>query len=76
MSKTQIQQSLDILVDELVANDELRQQFFQHPYATMRDAAEWGIPLTDREVEGLCVGQAPIWILVMDALNKRFPLAA
>lgn len=76
MSTMQMEQSLEILIDELVANDELRQEFFRNPYATLRAAGEWGVPLTDREVDALCTGRYPIWERVIDALNDRLPLAA
>lgn len=76
MNAMQLEQSLEILVDELVVNDELRHEFFRNPYATLREASEWGVPLTDREVEALCSGRYPIWERVADALNDRLALAA
>ncbi len=76
MSAQMLEQSVEILVDELMNDDELRQAFFRNPYRTLKSGAEWGLALTDNEVEALCTSRVPVWERVADAMNARLPLAA
>lgn len=76
MSTMNLEQSLEILIDELVGNDDLRHEFFRNPYATLRQADDWGLPLTDNEVQALCKSRLIIWERVAEALGIRLALAA
>ncbi|MEZ5292922.1 MAG: hypothetical protein R2745_17710 [Vicinamibacterales bacterium] len=71
-----LDQTLDILIDELQADDELRAAFFRHPDRLLRQADEWGLPLTDTEVNALQTPRVPVWERVADALNARARQAA
>jgi hypothetical protein len=76
MGTQMLEQSVEILVDELMHDDELRQAFFRHPHRTLKSGAEWGLALTDNEVEALCASRVPVWERVADAFKARLPLAA
>ena len=77
MSTTQtLEQSLEILIDELVGDDELREAFLRNPDRTLRLASEWGVPLCDSELRALRTPRYPVWDRVTEALEQRLGLAA
>ncbi|MGE0815335.1 MAG: hypothetical protein AB7O28_13565 [Vicinamibacterales bacterium] len=71
-----LDQTLDILIDELQADDELRAAFFRNPHRMLRQADEWGLPLTHSEIMALQTPRVPVWEHVADALNARARQAA
>lgn len=71
MTTQLLEQSLEILVDELVTDDELRDAFLRNPLTTLRSASEWGMPLTDSELQVLCAGRFPVWERVAEELGAR-----
>ena len=71
-----LEQSLNILIEELAANDDLRDAFYRNPDRTLRQAGDWGMPLTESEVRALRSHPFPVWERVADALADRLDLAA
>ena len=76
MSAATIQQSLEIFIDELVMDEELRQSFFRNPRKTLRLAADWGLPLSDSEICALLATNRSFWDQVVEALDVRLQQAA
>lgn len=72
----ELEQTLDILINELEADDELRAAFFRNPYRTLRQANDWGLALTASELQALSSPRFPVWDRVADALESRLPQAA
>lgn len=72
----QLEQSLEILIEELAANDDMRDAFYRNPDRTLRQASDWGMPLTESEVLALRTHRFPVWERVADALAERLALAA
>ena len=73
---TKLEQSLEILIDELMGDEELRLAFLRSPYRTLQAGAEWGMPLTDNERQALCASRYPVLELVTEAIRDRQGLAA
>lgn len=71
-----MEQSLEILIDELMSDDELRLAFLRSPYRTLQAGSEWAMPLTDNERRALCRSRYPVWERVTDALRSRDRLMA
>lgn len=71
-----LEPSLDILIDELLNDDELRLSFMSNPYAMLETAGDWGIPLTDTELRALRANAPMIWERVADELSRSFGRAA
>ena len=71
-----VDRSLEIFIDELVADEEFRQFFFRSPLTTLRHAREWGLPLSDSEIGSLIASGAYVWDRVADALNSQLIDAA
>lgn len=76
MGARMLEQSVSILVDELMGDDELRVAFLRNPYGTLKRGADWGMALTDSELEVLCQGRFPVWERVAEALGSRLAMAA
>jgi len=62
---------LEILIDELVEDDELRRSFLRDPEATLATASEWGLPLTESELAGLRGGSISLWERIADEIEVR-----
>ena len=66
--------SLEILIAELTTDEELRDSFLRNPGRTLLLASDWGLPLSDSELQSL---RAPrVWNKVAEALEARFLEAA
>ncbi len=76
MTDSNRQQSLDILMDELVSDEELRESFFRSPAKTLRMAGDWGLPLSDNEMRWLMSTDSSIWESVLEELDERLQEAA
>jgi hypothetical protein len=70
------QQSLDILMDELLIDEELRASFFRSPAKTLRLAGDWGLPISDSEMQWLMSTDSSIWESVLEELDARLQEAA
>jgi len=62
---------LEILIDELVEDDELRRSFLRDPEETLATASEWGLPLTESELAGLRGGSISLWERIADEIEVR-----
>ena len=71
-----LDQSLEILVDELMTDDELRDAFLRNPDRTLRFANDWGMPLSDSELRLLRAPSFSLWDRVIDELEARLGAAA
>jgi hypothetical protein len=68
--------SLDILIDELMMDDELLRSFLRDPERTLRRASDWGLPLSDSELQALQAPAFRLWDRVTEELESRFAAAA
>lgn len=68
--------SFEILVAELMNDEELRDAFLRNPRRTLDLASEWGLPLSESEVQSLRAPAYRLWDKVADALELRFLAAA
>jgi hypothetical protein len=66
--------SLDIFIDELMADDEFREAFLRNPRKTLMRATDWGLPLCESEVQSL-ISDRRLWDRVVYALNTRLQAA-
>jgi len=71
-----LEASLEILIDELTADDELRDAFFRNPHRTLRLASDWGLPLSDSEVRLLRLHANKVWNAVAQSLGVLHESAA
>lgn len=69
MKSLLLERGLEILIDELNADDELRLSFLRNPYGTLTGAADWGMALTDSEIEALRTARYPVWERVAEELG-------
>lgn len=66
-----VQRSLEILIDELSADEEFRASFFRSPFKTLRAAGkEWGVPLSETEIHALIASGHHLWERVADAFSS------
>jgi hypothetical protein len=70
------QQSLEILIDHLIDDEELRDSFLRTPRQTLRLAADWGLPISDSEMQALIAADPAVWDQIADELDSRLQLAA
>lgn len=68
--------TLDIFIYELMADDELLRAFLSNPRRTIRRAAEWGLPLSDNELRSLEPAAMALWDNLSEQLDARFASAA
>ena len=66
-----MKQTLDILIDELVANEDYRAFFIRNPRQAVRLANDWGLPFTESEIRSLLAANGWIWDRVADELSCR-----
>jgi hypothetical protein len=70
------QQSLDIFIDELVADEEFRESFLRNPRRMLRLAAEWGLPLSESEMRSLILAEPSVWDRIAEEIDSRLQEAA
>jgi hypothetical protein len=71
-----MEQALEIVIDQLVADDEFRQLFLRDPRKALHAAEEWGLPLCDSEINALIASGRSVWNRVAAAVNARLEYAA
>ena len=76
MTNGQANETFEILVGELMADDELRAAFLRDPDSTLRFADDWGLPLSDSELQALRTPAYPFWDRVAEELAARLTAAA
>jgi hypothetical protein len=69
-------QTFEIVIDQLVEDEEFRDSFFRNPRKTLRLADEWGLPLSDSEIHSLLERTPAVWERVARELNARLQEAA
>lgn len=69
-------QSLEIFIDELMADEELRDSFLRSPRKTLALAGEWGLPLSESEIHSLMATDPSVWNRVAEELGTRLQEAA
>jgi hypothetical protein len=70
-----LEQSLAIFLDELIADDEFRDSFLRNPRRTLRLAAD-RLPLSETEVQSLIACAPWVWEKIADDLDSRLQEAA
>jgi len=63
--------SLAILIDELITDEELRDSFLRDPERTLRFASDWALPLSESELQSLRVPAYRILDRVTEQLAAR-----
>ena len=71
-----MQQSIDIFIDELVADEEFREAFLRSPRKTLQFAGDWGLPLCESEIRSLMSIDPSVWDSVVEELDDRLGQAA
>jgi len=66
-----VEQTIEIFIDQLIADEEFRQMFLRRPRQTLRMAADWGLPLSDREIGALLAIEPALWDRVAETLIDR-----
>ena len=68
--------AFEILIGELMADEELRGSFLRNPSAMLELSAEWGLPLSDTELQSLLKPSYRSWNRIVDELEARLGVAA
>jgi hypothetical protein len=71
-----LNESFDILLGELMADDELRDAFLRDPEGTLEVAGDWALPLSESELQRLRAPAHRPLDRVTDALEARWLAAA
>ena len=69
-------QTIDIFIEQLLNDEELRESFFRHPRQTVRLASDWGLPLSDSEIAALLAIEPAWWNRIAAQLIDRLQHAA
>jgi hypothetical protein len=70
-----VEQTFEIVIDHLVADEEFRHSFLRNPQRTLR-ADEWGLPLCDSEIDALLAINPSVWDHVAEQAYSRLQQAA
>ena len=71
-----MQRNLEIFIDELVTDEDLRESFLRSPFRTLRHAADWGLPISESEMTTLLAANPNVWERVAEELDERLQQAA
>ena len=71
-----VNDSLDLFIAELMMDDELLRSFLRDPEQTLERASDWGLPLSDSELQLLLAPAYRLWDNMTEALEARCDLAA
>jgi len=69
-------QTIEIMIDQLVEDEEFRQLFLANPWKLMREADEWGLPLSDSEIQALLSTAPAVWDEIASGVCSRLQAAA
>ena len=75
-SERHVDDTIEILIGELMADEELRDAFLRNPERTLRSASDWALPLSDSELRSLTASAHRLRDTVVDAIEARWPAAA
>ena len=70
--EVQLRKSLEILMDELRADDDFRDAFVRQPRKTLRSAGDWCVALTDSELYSLIAAEQYVYQEVVKSLCGEF----
>lgn len=71
-----MEQTFEIVIDHLVADDEFRLSFLRNPRKALEAADEWSLPLCDSEINALIASGRYMWERVAAEVNARLEYAA
>jgi hypothetical protein len=71
-----MEQTFEIVVDHLVADDEFRLFFLRSPRKALEAAEEWGLALCESEINALVVSGRSLWNRLAAEVNARLEYAA
>jgi len=71
-----VQRSIEILIGKLATDEEFRLAFQRDPRATLDEASEWGLALTEFEVRALLATDQSLWERIADELDGRLQKAS
>ena len=66
-----MEQTYEIVMDQLVADEEFRRAFIRGPRATLRDAEDWGLALCDSELSVLMTSDGRVFERLVIELGDR-----
>jgi hypothetical protein len=66
-----MEQTFDIVMEQLVADEEFRRAFIRSPRATLRHADDWGLALSDSERYALLTSGPQVFERLADGLGDR-----
>jgi hypothetical protein len=69
--RRQIDDSLDILLTELMADEELLDAFLRDPARTLNLASDWALPLTESELQSIRTVADRLWERLAHQLEMR-----
>jgi hypothetical protein len=67
--------TIEIMIDQLVADEEFREVFMRNPWKLLRDADEWGLPLCDSEIQALLTAAPAVWDAIAADVCSRLQVA-
>ena len=71
-----MEQTFEIVIDQLVTDEEFRHCFFRNPRGTLRLAEEWGLPLCESEIQLLMASTRAVWDRLAAEATVRLQEAA
>jgi hypothetical protein len=74
--EVELRKSLEILMDELRADDDFRDAFVRRPRKTLRTAGDWCVALTDSELYSLMAAEQHVYEQVVRSFYGEFLAAA
>jgi hypothetical protein len=70
------EQSLEIVIDALVTDEEFRDAFLRNPRRTLQYSSDWGLPLCESETYSLLAAERQLWDNLVEELDLRLQEAA
>jgi hypothetical protein len=71
-----MEQTFEMFIEELAADEEFRQAFFRNPRRALSTANDWGLPFTDTEIMVLMATTPSVWDRLAENLDGRLQQAA
>jgi hypothetical protein len=71
-----MEQTFEILINELVADEEFRDSFLRNPRRALHLAGDWGVPLCESEIHALMTIERSRWDEVAEEVDARLQMAA
>ena len=71
-----MEQTFEILINELVADEEFRDSFLRNPRRALHLAGDWGLPLCESEIHALMTIERSRWDEVAEEVDARLQMAA